>query len=296
MFFRLPHIEIHTWGGLGSQLYALALQFELFERNPKRVIEMHLHTGGVTKRVSELDGVIDPSLLFYINDFSDDEISSHQASETSLLLAKGLTKRLRKIILLILLKTGFISRFDSDDQNLTIYPWSRQIRGHYSSRRIPVSVLKSMYVELLRMGFLNSEMTMPEHKGIHYRLGDLLVIGSKHPASIESLSIGIELANRLDPGKDCVVFSDSLDSACEMLSSLPLGLEYKPGAGNTWQAISTLVHIRIFVGTPSKVTEWVTIFRLVRDPDSCSIVPKSLKPMVERQFGNCNDFRNLFFY
>ena len=75
-----------------------------------------------------------------------------------------------------------------------------------------------------------------------------------------------------------------------------MGLEYKSGSGNTWKAISDLVQIEIFIGTASKVTEWITIFRLLRDTDSISIVPKSLKPLIERQFGTSVEFRNLYFY
>lgn len=294
MFFRLPNIQIHTWGGLGSQLYALALRTEILELYPKRKVEMHLHTGGVTRRLSELDGVIDSSFLISVRDFLEVESSGDPSPGRLNLLRRKFFSR--GTIPHILLKTGIVSRFNSDDQNLVIKPWLRQIRGHYSNRRIPIAVLKRIYADLLHKGFLHTDLPTTERKGIHYRLGDLLVIGTKRPTSIDSLKEGIELANSLEPGRDCLVFSDSVDAALKILASQPLGLDFKPGTGNTWQAISNLVQIEIFIGTVSKVTEWVTIFRLIRDPNSFSIVPESLKPLVERQFGPSTEFRNLYFY
>ena len=51
----MPSIKIHCWGGIGSQLFTLALALDLNKRYPKRPIKFIFHTGGVTRRSLEID-------------------------------------------------------------------------------------------------------------------------------------------------------------------------------------------------------------------------------------------------
>ena len=71
-FFSCIPLRVHCWGGLGSQLYALAVAYDLQRKYPKRKIKLLLHTGGVTKRVSELDFI--DSIGFEIIQISDFQI------------------------------------------------------------------------------------------------------------------------------------------------------------------------------------------------------------------------------
>ena len=69
-YFSFIPIRVHCWGGLGSQLYALSTAYDLKIKYPKRKIKLVLHTGGVTKRVSELDFIPTSDFdLIQINDF-----------------------------------------------------------------------------------------------------------------------------------------------------------------------------------------------------------------------------------
>jgi hypothetical protein len=295
MSFLRPAIDIHVWGGLGSQLYALALRNEILEKHPRRLIKLQLHTGGVTKRVSELDGIVDSKYLVAVNDFTP---SFSQTTVGDLLLKDPTNAALvfTKIRRLFLLKLGFVARMNDDSDNLRFKPWVRQIRGHYSTRQIPREILLGMYSELFSSDTLTSDPSNSYTKGVHYRLGDLLVIGSKQPISIKKLSRGIELSFEIDSGGRFLVFSDSVEEACNNLESAFQGSEFHRGNGSTFRAINQLIGMEIFIGTPSKITEWITIFRLLRDPAACSIVPHSLKPQIVRHFDNSDKFENLIFY
>jgi hypothetical protein len=284
-----------VWGGLGSQLYALALRNEMLEKYPKRLIKLHLHTGGVTKRLSELDGIIDSKYLVFIDDFSP---SSNDGYAGDSLLEGSVAKESFFLFLprFILLKFGFVARMNDDLDSLKLKPWVRQIRGHYSTRQLSKEVISRMYSEIFSSGLTASDVTSPINKGIHYRLGDLLVIGTKEPTTIFNLSRGIGKALKIDPDNNFLVYSDSVGQACKNLEAAFLGTQFHHGIGSTLHAIHQLVGIEIFIGTASKITEWITIFRLIRDPSSCSIVPYSLKPLITRHFGNSDEFKNLIFY
>lgn len=295
MCFLRRTIEIHVWGGLGSQLYALALQKEILEKYPRRLIKLCLHTGGVTKRLSELEGIVDSKHLVVVNDFSpsssDDDLSEP-------LLKDPATKEsvFPELLRLLLLRLGFVERMNDDSDNLRFKPWVRQIRGHYSTRQIPKEILLGMYSEIFSSESLESDISNSFMKGIHYRLGDLLLIGTKEPISITNLSRGIQLSLKLDPGNKFLVFSDSVDQACSNLEAAFTDSQFHRGSGSTLHTMRQLIGMEVFIGTPSKITEWITIFRLIRDPSSWSIVPNSLKPQIVRHFGNLDTFENLIFY
>ena len=57
MILRLiPPIKIHCWGGLGSQLYALALAIDLKHRFYTRKIDTKTHQFNIIKRVEGKQG------------------------------------------------------------------------------------------------------------------------------------------------------------------------------------------------------------------------------------------------
>ena len=72
-------LRIHCWGGLGSQLYAVALIYDLLKRFPKRKITLYLHTSGATRRHSEIEGIADIFEIKQVDDFktSDESVFSY---------------------------------------------------------------------------------------------------------------------------------------------------------------------------------------------------------------------------
>ena len=51
----LPNLRIHSWGGLGSQLFAAHIVLRLKQQYPGRRVRVIVHTSGVTKRYTELN-------------------------------------------------------------------------------------------------------------------------------------------------------------------------------------------------------------------------------------------------
>ncbi len=57
-------------GGLGSQLFAVALLKDIQKGSPKRRIAIILHTGGVTRRLPEVVDLFPEISFNYMDDFS----------------------------------------------------------------------------------------------------------------------------------------------------------------------------------------------------------------------------------
>ena len=80
-------LRVHSWGGLGSQLFALSLIFDLVRKFPKKRIELIHHTAGVTRRLFELDFMLSPKIQLIVKD--DFTIKSN-------LEVAGIIKKLKK--------------------------------------------------------------------------------------------------------------------------------------------------------------------------------------------------------
>lgn len=59
----MPPLKIHCWGGVGSQLYALAVYERLLVRMPNRKIIIVFHSFGVTERIFELSDYVADFLI-----------------------------------------------------------------------------------------------------------------------------------------------------------------------------------------------------------------------------------------
>ena len=65
--------HIHCWGGLGSQMYAWALLERLQNKYPNRKFKLVFHTGGVTKRLPDLEPLFMQSEKDFVQDFESNE-------------------------------------------------------------------------------------------------------------------------------------------------------------------------------------------------------------------------------
>ena len=125
--FCSPRVAIHCWGGLGSQLYAIALRIELEEKYPKRSFHFVAHESGVTLRKSELEYFY-PGTVTKIQDFMNTTSGTKDKVPSF--------EWFRKIVKYFVLKLGLILDGDSVDAVDSLRTWTTQIRGHYSTRII----------------------------------------------------------------------------------------------------------------------------------------------------------------
>ena len=134
--FNCIPLRVHCWGGLGSQLYALSTAYDLKIKYPKRRIKLVLHTGGVTKRFSELDFINNIEFkIIQVNDFQrQDKGYENQIKSNSLVL--------RTFLVRILYFFNFIVTADSNLDFDKVRPWTVSTRGHYFNREISTDFYK----------------------------------------------------------------------------------------------------------------------------------------------------------
>ena len=258
----LPPLKIHTWGGLGSQLFAVAICADLRRRFPRRSIQIVLHTGGVTRRVPEVVELFSDFRYIYQEDFK----SPANSSEPN---PKSTNADVRSHVKNILLSIGFISYCNDDFSTDKLRPWVLSLRGHYSYRNISPDFLAE-----LKNSILSKEFSTPiANEGsccIHYRLGDLLTLSEKNP--IGSLSVLSEFKNiqKLYEFSKLVVFSDSPVEAKQRFSTAGTQSLDVPNSSTT-QVIAHSVHANYFIGTSSKISFWIAAIRAVVDQRGSSL-------------------------
>ena len=246
-------MKIHCWGGLGSQLFALAIAHDLRSQHPNRKISLVQHTSGVTLRKSELDSVADSSYsIAQLNDFqpiSENKLSSTRFSTT---LLKFLIKN-------FLIATKFICTGNTDADFKKIRPWTISLRGHYFERKIS----PSFFDYLLRSLDIEEKNSNPSEfeLAVHYRMGDLLHLSEKAFIPAEKIVNQIHLVSS---GKEKIiitVYSDSPTEAKNQLIAAGLKQNFAVREVATVQVIRECVGVDFFIGTNSKVSLWIVNLR-----------------------------------
>jgi len=256
-FWNYP-INIHCWGGFGSQLYALTLAFDLKERFSSREIKLCFHSGGVTHR--------SPEILSLIGDFSYEVINDFSKSPINVSTIGRFRWVSRAAIAKFFVFTGLISRSDSDSEFRRIKPWVQTIRGHYSYR----SQSKATIEKIFCASMFHRDIDV-EFLGVQYRLGDLTSLATKSP--IDSYKIATLIKRIQKPGYSVKVYSDTPSEARDRL--LKHGIEGLPANKNSLDTVIELSQADYFVGTSSKISFWIAILRVVVQQKNNSFLPKS---------------------
>ena len=137
-YLRLP-INIHVWGGLGSQLFALALVEDLAQKFPKRSLRMIFHTGGVTYRKLDIAPLLSEYKFFVKDDYASHSVSRATGRPVNNISSKVTQSKifLKKLAFFL----GFSRALDSDQDFQRCKPWIISVRGHYTYRVIsPYSI------------------------------------------------------------------------------------------------------------------------------------------------------------
>ena len=245
---------MHSWGGFGSQLFALCLIFDLRQRFPNKKIVLVHHTSGVTRRVFELESIMDLDIkLKVIDDFE-------------LFYSKNITPTLHptksylKFLKLTLIWLGFISLGNTDLETRKIRPWTFDIRGHYSYRTISNEFMRN-YISNLKISDFEKNSLL-KSLVVHYRLGDLISLTGKSYVSPSRIVNEIKELPDLNGLDQLIVYSDSKDVAKNLLKS---DLESIASTQflelPTPEVIRNSIYAKHFIGTNSKVSIWIIKFR-----------------------------------
>lgn len=238
------------WGGLGSQLFAVAVAKHMLAQCPEKKLKVILHSGGVTKRLPEVISLY-PELSFeYIDDFPRDGVIPPATKNTNWL---------RTLLKLLLLKTGFVSEANDDIDLSRVRTWCRSLRGHYSYITVEEPFIHDLYERLL--GQLNKKNKVPRFLAIHYRLGDLLNLQEKSfivPTRLEHAinNLGVEIES-----EEISLYSDSPEIALNKLESVGTLLNLKTHSVSAIETILECSKSLYFIGTSSKISFWIAGIR-----------------------------------
>ena len=256
-----PAISVHCWGGLGSQLYTLFLVNKLTTRFPRRRIKIVFHSGGVTKRLPEVLPLVENYSFQIIDDFKLEDSGVPKSKSPSNNFRSFFYDFLLCFAKRLLSKSGFLSSCENDEELTGLKPWILATRGHYSYLRVDPEFVTRIY----RESFGKLTKPNPQLKDIHnsvcihYRLGDLIALGSKSPTSPLRLSKVVDQLNNCLP---VLILSDSPEIAAQELKKVNSNNEFTSAITYPWDAILQTVHAKIFVGTSSKISYWISIMRV----------------------------------
>lgn len=252
-FFSHFPLRVHCWGGLGSQLYALSTVHDLKVKYPIRKIKLVLHTGGVTKRLSELDFIrnIDFEII-QINDFSVQDKGDKNHNNL-------IKVRLKSLLSKVLYSLNFIVAANSNLDFDKVRPWTVSIRGHYFNR----TVSTEFYSYLLKHIKLDEKHpNLSQIKiAIHYRMGDLLTLTEKSISPVNKIIDAVKQVQKKQNNSKIYVYSDSPQIAKETLSNAGFTGEYVVSDIPTIDLIRSCVGADFFIGTGSKVSLWIVNIR-----------------------------------
>ena len=279
---RRSQIAIHCWGGLGSQMYAWALYERLEIRFPNRKLKLIFHTGGVTKRLPDLEPLFTADQKGFVQDYVSKEATNEFATVVRE-SASGIKKALVKISKRALLVTGFVATVNNEAEFSKIKPWVVSIRGHYSELKIDLSTIKLMQD---RAGKSNSLLQFDLQQKLnldvlHYRLGDLLSLAEKSPIDTKRITNAIQKA-KAGRTRDLWVLSDSPSQAVELLQreDQEIRIKLDDGSLDAWQSLMAMSNANIFIGTSSKLSIWAIIFRALLLQEAPSYISKEVKHHV----------------
>lgn len=275
---RLYRLRIHCWGGLGSQIFAWAVVEELLLKGFSREIELILHTSGVTERTSELERLSGFVTITQIHDYlrkGTRESDMNFLNQINKIVLISLQKAIKKLMEL----TGIIS---SSNSRLRIFPWTMQLRGHYSKRRIDTQVVRAVLIRFQNNDLLAQPLSQKkEGLAIHYRLGDLLTLEGKNFVSASSIH---NVLDSFFPTSQFSidVYSDSPNEAVSALSQLDANRVFNLCSSSPWSTISELLNYRNFLATNSKIGMWVAIFRSLDDYAGITLITQMLESDIRK--------------
>lgn len=282
---NLVPIRVHVWGGLGSQLFGCIVARRISRLFPKRKTHLIFHTSGVTRRTLE----VSPQLLSQfrieiVDDFT--ESLSDTKNETSPAFAK-----VKLLITRFLAKFGVLSRLNTEVEFLNLRGFIFDVRGHYSL--ISLRTEEVVWV-LTCLGLSEKQADNNSDVSLHYRLGDLLQISEKGPISDERVNI---VLRQVQGSTRLHIFSDSAeDEIAKRIDPTLRFLSLNVEQAHTLKVISECLSCRVFIGTNSKISLWIAIFRQHLLVSGLTYMPKELTRQLEHNLPNTNNQLNILYY
>ena len=264
-FLNKLSLKIHCWGGLGSQLLALNYYLRVQELYPRKRIILVLHTGGITARNSEIDFLSNKINLLKVDDYraGSNDKQSHTTDSSSIFnFVKASIKPLAN---------NFRFVITDDKRVLKVKFWTFSVRCTYTSNILR----KQDIVHMADILGITSNSAEQNFTGVHYRMGDLPTLKPSALVPLDSISKIINDLNKAGAVIDKVrIYSDSIIDNSNL--QLPKEIDSEWKSVDTLQTISELSKAQYFIGTSSKVSLWVAIFRWALNTAGDVYLPSSI--------------------
>jgi hypothetical protein len=247
-------LRVHSWGGLGSQMFALAEIFEIRQEHPRRRIKVIHHTSGLSKRLFEIEFMLDDKTQLIT---CDDYVKQNYQGNTKNYKSK---KSIRKAIKRILNFFAISIDFDSYEIVKSIKPWTYEIRGHYSNILISEKFLENC-VEFYKIGS-TEKARVQNSLVVHYRLGDLINLPGRPNIKSNEVIQAVQDSSKANCFDRIIIYSDSVHIASKMLiklEELMIPIEYSDLP--TTLLVKHSIAAKFFIGTNSKVSIWIVYIR-----------------------------------
>ena len=246
-------LRVHSWGGLGSQLFVLSFIYDLRKKFPKKKILLVHHTSGVSRRLFELESILESEILLKVIDDYKPNQGINQNINTN-----KVKHLLIKIIKNILKKLSILINIDENPEIDKINSRTLIIRGHYSKRAISDNYLSYCVEKFANHGFIFPTQTLI----IHYRLGDLINLPGKSIIDPKYVIEKIRKIAEVDKLEQILVYSDSVMEAKKLLSPIEnLSNSIQFSDESTFTVMQNSIIAKYFIGTNSKVSIWISKFR-----------------------------------
>jgi hypothetical protein len=241
--------------------YYLRVQ-ELF---PGKRIILVLHTGGITARSSEIDFLSSKINLLKVDDYRASSNSKQLHKSDS----KSISTFIKKYIKFL---ANYLSFVITDDRKVfKVRFWTYAVRCTYTSNVLR----KQDIVNMAGILGIDSNTSEQNFLGVHYRMGDLPTLKPSALVPLNSISIVVnELIKAGAVFGKVKIFSDSIVDNSNL--QLPKEIDSEWISVDTLQTIRELSQAKYFVGTSSKVSLWVAIFRWALDAPGDVYLPTSI--------------------
>jgi hypothetical protein len=280
--FSFP-IKIHCWGGLGSQLFAVAMAKKCQENFPRRRTRIILHTGGVTYRAPEIFELFPEMDYREINDFVP-SVSNKVAEKKIIARRTSCIATLVSLLKRILESLKLVLKVNENESFAEIRSWTISLRGHYAYVSVSEEFLSLLRTRLMLKSQDKNKSTQ-RTCGIHYRLGDLVNLDSKKPTPLVDISREFKRLNSIHGFDSTSVYTDSPDLIDSFAHSFDTSNIIVPIA-TTPITMSSLLSVDYFIGTSSKISFWIAAVRgkIEERPSSLPEVNrKQMLAMIEKE-------------
>lgn len=271
----LPAIRIHIWGGLGSQCFGLVIASRIKNKFPKRRILLLFHTSGESKRNIELP--IDILSRFQYRAIDDYLEPNKELSASRLHFYNQLKSWTKFLIKQVLDLLNLVKSFDTGVKDKWIPFWIVSCRGHYGSVQLTHDDLELVY-EVFKLGRFMGEEIQKTPTTIHFRLGDLMYLKTKTYISPSRVGQALS-ANPLDGIP--VIFSDSDPLIVKKILGKELGIfDANIMQSDPFVVVRSCFYSKCFVGTNSKISQWIAILRSYYINGVDSYIPDEIYPQT----------------